>query len=57
MCAVIAICDLSGFPLLERLEGIAMGDSLYTELELEYREAAYTLMHSLPLIEREVDLV
>lgn len=51
-CAVIAICDLSGFPLLERHEGIAVGDSLYAELQLEYREAAYTRMHFLPLIER-----
>lgn len=47
---MIAICDLSGFPLLKRLEGIVVGDSLFTELE--YREAAYTQTHSLPLIER-----
>lgn len=32
MCAVIAICDLSGFPLPETHDGIAVGDSLYAEL-------------------------
>lgn len=41
-CDFFAICDLSGFPLLERHEGIAVGDSLYAELQLEHREAAYT---------------
>lgn len=32
MCVVIAICDLIGFSLLERHEGNAVGESLYTEL-------------------------
>lgn len=35
MCVVIAICDLSGFSLLKRHEGIGVRDSLYTDLYLK----------------------